>query len=135
MGDGVANDFSGFQYSPLVANVIKPSNLLPANASWHPPIDDIVYWGMDWDCPNDNAMLSHQLQKFHGNLTAELTISDITSYVQTGDLHIAIYDHAALKMYVATARPDGGDGPLNAYQRQFTMLDMKALFSEPPPAA
>lgn len=29
------------------------------------------------DCPNDNTMLSHQLNAFHGNITAENTIRDI----------------------------------------------------------
>ena len=36
-------------------------NLLPVNKSWHPPIEDVVYWGMDWICPNDNRMLAHQV--------------------------------------------------------------------------
>lgn len=204
VGDGKANDFSGFQYSPHVATVIKPDNLLPVNDTWHPPVDDVVYWGMDWICPNDNQMLSHQLKKFHGQLTPEITISDITSYVSTGDLHIAIYDHAAMgtvtpspprphvsplhtasyrarrtrqqfsasmpphgivgreqppsstiarlvwscrcsplqyahracvptAMYFATARQTGGDGPLPAYQRQFTKMDMASIFAETPP--
>ena len=78
-------------------------------------------------------MLAHQLQKLHGKITAENTISDITSYVGTGDVHTIIYDHAGMKMFVATARPDGGAGPLPAYQRQFTALDMAALFAEKPP--
>jgi len=52
-----------------------------------------------------------------------------------GDVHTVVYDHAAMKMYVATARPDGGAGPLPAYQRQFTALDMTKLFSEPAPEA
>ncbi len=45
---------------------------------------------MDWICPNDNRMLSHQLQKYHGEITAEVTISDIVSYVTTLDLHGAL---------------------------------------------
>ena len=134
VGDGKANDFSGFQYSPHVATVIKPTNLLPVNATWHPPIDDVVYWGMDWICPNDNRMLATQLRRHHGNLTAARTISDIVSYVGTGDVHIAIYEHASMHMYVATARPDGAPGPLEAYKRQFTRLDMDVLFAEQPPA-
>jgi len=135
VGDGSSDDFSAFQYSPNVATVIKPDSLLPVNDTWHPPIADITYFGMDWICPNDNAMLAHQLQRFHGQLTPEVTISDIVSYVGTGDLHVAIYDHATLTMYVATARPDGGAGPLEAYRRQFTALNMSAIFAEPPPAA
>ena len=31
-------------------------------------------------------------------MSAARTISDITSYVGTGDLHIAIYDHAPMTM-------------------------------------
>ena len=89
---------------------------------------------MDWICPNDNKMLATQLQRYHGNLTAELTISDVVPYVSTGDVHIAIYDHAKMHMYVATARKDGASGPLVAYQRAFTRLDMTALFAERPPA-
>jgi isopenicillin-N N-acyltransferase-like protein len=135
VGDGKSNEFSGFQYSPHVARVIKPENLLPANDTWHPKIADVVYWGMDWICPNDNRMLSEALRRHHGNLTAENTISDVTSYVTTGNLHIAIYDHAAMQMFVATARPDGAAGPLYAFERQFTRLDMARIFQEAPPRA
>ena len=56
------------------------------------------------------------------------------SYVGTGDVQTVLYDHHAMRMYVATARPDGGAGPLPAYQRQFTSLDMASLFAEKPPS-
>ena len=111
-----------------------PRRLIPVNDTWHKPIDDVVYWGMDWICPNDNKMLGDQLSKFHGNITAENTISDVISYVGTGNLPVAIYDHAAELMYAATAAPDGASGPKYAYQRQFTRLDMAAIFSEEAPA-
>jgi len=88
---------------------------------------------MDWLCPNDNKMLAHQLKAFYGNITPENTIQHITSYVTTGDLHIAIYDFFAMKMYVATAAAEWESGPLNAYQRQFIELDMRALFNEEAP--
>ena len=138
VGDGKANGgqgaFRGFQYSPSVANVMDDTNLMPLNDSWHPRIPEVVYWGMDWICPNDNKMLSHQLNALYGNITAENTIRHIVPYVQTGDLHIAIYDHDAMLMYIATAAPSGSTGPRNAYQRTFTKLDMTALFSEPAPS-
>ncbi len=38
---------------------------------------------------------------------------NITSYVQTGDLHIAIYDHSANEMYLL---------------HQFTLLGLTILF-------
>jgi len=133
-GDGKSNSFKGYQYSPHVANVMNDQNLLPV-ADWHPRIANIVYWGMDWICPNDNSMLSTQLKAFYGNITVENTIRDITSYVTTGNLHIAIYDHPHDAMFVAFARTDSADpkGPAYAYQRPFTRLDLAALWKEQPP--
>ena len=78
-------------------------------------------------------MLAEALRARHGELTAERTAAEVVSYVGTGDLHVAIYDHPRMQMLLATARPDGAAGPLEAYRRQFTRLDMAALFAEPPP--
>lgn len=111
----------------------QQSPAVQANSTWHPQIDDVVYWGMDWICPNDNRMLATKLQALHGELDAANTISDVMPYVGTGDLHSVVYDHAAMLMYVATARPDGGSGPLPAYLRAFTRLDMRAIFDTPAP--
>ena len=86
VGDGANNAFRGFQYSPSTANIFDDQNLMPLNESWHPRIKDVVYWGMDWICPNDNRMLSHQLKALHGNITVANTIRDIVPYVQTGPL-------------------------------------------------
>lgn len=132
VGDGNGNNFTGFQYSPQVANAFTDTDLQPTK-DWHPRVKDVVYWGMDWLCPNDNSMLSHQLSLLHGNITVENTIRDIMSYVGTGDVHVAVYDHADYAMYVAVARQDGGVGPLEAYKRQFTKVDLRALWAEPAP--
>lgn len=34
-----------------MANFITDTNLQPVNDTWHAPIDDVVYHGMDWLCP------------------------------------------------------------------------------------
>ena len=108
VGDGNAHGgqgaFRGIQYSPGPARVFTDDDLEPSQYDWHPRIKHIVYWGMDWICPNDNRMLSHQLRKWYGNLTAYNTIRYILPYVQTGSLHVAIYDHALQKIHISTAR-------------------------------
>ena len=73
----------------------------------------------------DNRPANRALQALHGNITVENTIRDIVPYVQTGDLHIAVYDHDAMLMYVSVAAPAGTPGPLNAYQRQFFRLELE----------
>ena len=139
------------QYSSSVATVISDTNLIPANDTWHPKIPNIVYFGMDWDCPSYNEVrtwivsparhrvcwsecvrkcfrgsveedcraatvvvscrydaycmclvchggrsgpqaLADRLKYYYGNITAENTIYGITSIVQTGDVHIGVYD-------------------------------------------
>jgi len=72
---------------------------------------------MDWLCPGFNEVMARQLDAYHGNLTAPLTVSHIVPIVQTGDLHIAIYDHQDSYLYVANARGEGETGPPMAYDR------------------
>lgn len=92
-------------------------NTLRPEADWHPRIRDVVYWGMDWLCPAYSSVLARQIDHYHGNLTAYNTIRDIVSIVQTGDLHVAVYDLARMAMFVATARGEGEGGPPMAYDR------------------
>eukprot|EP00043_Microstomoeca_roanoka_P004787 m.51843 g.51843 ORF g.51843 m.51843 type:complete len:440 (+) comp12654_c0_seq1:210-1529(+) len=128
VGDGKSSEFRGIQYSASVANYYTDYNNMPV-ADWHPRIENVVYYGMDWLCPGYSEVLGAQLQKFYGNITAENTISDITAITQTGDLHIAIYDLTDNILHVANARRDGAQGPLNAYDRAFIRLDMQAVFA------
>jgi isopenicillin-N N-acyltransferase like protein len=96
--------------------------------------------------------MAQQLQALYGGLTPENTISNVTALVQTGDLHIAVYDLTDNTMHVSFAASDtagaraGGDAaaraalragvaPKMAYDRPFTRVDMTSLFAEPPPAA
>ena len=72
---------------------------------------------MDWLCPGYSEVLAKQLNTYHGNVTAYNTIRDIVSIVQTGDLHIAIYDLSRGLLYVANARADDESGSLYAYDR------------------
>lgn len=117
VGDGHEKTFRGFEYSASVATVVTDTTLIPVNNTWHPEIENVVYWGMDWLCPAYNLVrepeggrysdsrlisldptlytyqvLSEQLRKWHGNITVANTVRDIVSIVQTGNLHAAVYD-------------------------------------------
>ena len=72
---------------------------------------------MDWLCPGYSEVLARQLGLHHGNVTALNTIRDIVSIVQTGDLHVAVYDLSRELLYVANARGDSEQGPTYAYDR------------------
>ncbi len=109
---------------------------------------------MDWLCPGFNQVLGKQLTALHGNITAENTIRDVVPIVQTGDLHIAVYDLPNEILYTANAKADNETGPPMAYDRWgcihihnhahtqyppshrvFVRLDMAKVFAEEPPTA
>ena len=72
---------------------------------------------MDWLCPGFNEALAKQLTALHGNITAENTIREVVPIVQTGDLHIAVYDLHNEILYTANAKADDETGPPMAYDR------------------
>jgi len=138
VGDGNANTFRGFAYSETQLEVYDDTNLQPWNNTadtWHPRIPDIVYWGMDWLCPGYTRPLAHQLNSLYGQLNAENTITSIGAIVQTGDVHIGIYDLTDQLLYVSfmAATNSSVQTPQMAYDRQFTRLNLTEIFSEPAP--
>lgn len=136
LGDGKANKANGIQFSGHVANNYEDYNLLPVNETWHKQVKDVVYNGMDWLCPGFNSVLGDQLTKYHGSIDADVVVKNILPTVQTGDLHVAVYDLTDSLMHVSFYRGKNNDQsqPLNAYERQFTRLRMKDIFAQQPPA-
>jgi len=132
VGDGKLGMFRGYQHSYSVLNVFDDENLMP-NATWHPKISSVVYWGMDWLCPGYSIALSNQLKENWGKLTPEVAIRDVTAIETSGDLHLAYYDLTAMTFYVSFHKNTTVGGPDNAYDRQFTKFDLKALFGEVKP--
>jgi len=72
-----------------------------------------------------------------GNLTAANTIQNVIPVVETGDTQAVIYSLKpnAIDIYVANARAEDEQGPLQAYNRPFVHFDATALFAEQPPSA
>jgi len=133
VGDGKSSSFRGVAYSSSKVTIMDDQNMLP-NATWHPKINEVVYWGMDWQCPGDNLVLSTQIQKNYGNLNPAVALSQLTPVEGSGSNHLAYYDLTNLIVYVAFAAPHNGNGPADGYARQFTMLDAGKLFSMPRPS-
>ena len=132
LGDGKENYVNGIEYSGYVATPYDDETLLPVNDTWHPKITNVVYNGMDWNCPTYTSVLGEQLQKYHGKIEAVSISKYILPTVQTGNLHIAITDLTDMQYFLAFARASTADEsePFNAYERQYTQIDMKALFEE-----
>ena len=137
IGDGEEGVVNGIEYSGYVATPYNDTTLIPVNDTWHWQIDGVVYNGMDWDCPAYNQKLAEQMDLYHGSITEVNTVHDILPTVQTGDLHIVVYDLTARQAHISFMRSSTADEsePHYAYERQFSRIDMDSLFAvEMPPA-
>ncbi|ETO13965.1 hypothetical protein RFI_23402 [Reticulomyxa filosa] len=131
VGDGKQDEFLGYQYSTSVLNAYTDTNMEPYNETWHPRIDNIVYWGMDWMDPGYSGALSQQLELYYGNITYNTAIKDIIAHVQSGDLHIALYDYANDQVFISIhSKSDQNTAFQNAYQRPYIRFDLNDLFAE-----
>jgi len=135
IGDGVNAQFRGIEYSYSTANFYTDTDMEPYNETWHPRMDSIVYYGMDWLCPNYDTVLNAQLTAGYGQLTPELGVRNISAILQSGDNFVSYYDLTPSHpmMYVSFGSAHGASGPPNAYDRQYSAIDMKNLFSVGPP--
>ncbi len=135
VGSGKDSLVNGLEYSGYVLNPYNDSTLLPVNDTWHPVIPGVVYNGMDWLCPNYDTVLAQQLQTWYGFIDEQTLIHNVLPTVQTGDLHIAVYDLTSSNIFVSFMRTENADPnePQYAYERQFTHLDMNRIFATKKP--
>jgi isopenicillin-N N-acyltransferase-like protein len=127
IGDGRKGRVNALQTSRTLCNVFTWDNLEP-NVQTHPRLEDVVYWGMSWNVPKYDQALHDQLKVHYGNINAVTVIENILPTVRTGNLQATVYDLTAMKIWTANARAEGETGPLNAYERTFVEVDMKAVF-------
>ena len=57
-------------------------------------------------------------------------MQSISSVEESGSNHVAYYDLNNLGLYLSFAAPHNIAGPVPAYDRQYTYLDLKTIFSE-----
>jgi len=131
VGDAKLNTARVFEYS--YAELVAWDWMNQDNSSTHPQLKDVVYKGVHEPCfPNQVEAYSGA-----GNLTAANTIQNVIPVVETGDTQAVIYSLKpnAIDIYVANARAEDEQGPLQAYNRPFVHFDATALFAEQPPSA
>ena len=124
--------FIGVQYAANQIRVYDDTNMLPVNKTWHPKIENVVYHGMDWDCPAWTSLLGKKILEegyADGNLTAEGTIRYVNPIVQTGNLHVVIYEPENSIFYLSQSVGSKFNGPKYAYERPYLKLNATTFFN------
>jgi hypothetical protein len=128
-GSGKEPMFRAYEYSYSTLNVYDDQDMMPYNETWHPRIDNVVYYGMDWLCPGYSSVLSEQLQEYYGSITAENAYQNIVAKTQTGNLHVALYDYPNDRLLISWhAKSGDNNANQNAYSRPYTEITLTDLF-------
>ena len=113
--------------------MISDENLLPANETWHAPIQNAVYFGMDWNCPAYHIRLHEMLTEYHGSITAENTMKFILPGLNSGNLQAVIYDLTREWVYFSYGyqyEDDKGKRVrIDAYMRPYIGINLKEAFA------
>jgi hypothetical protein len=102
------------------------------NTPHHPILEDVVYWDPHPQ-PSDHPCLGSLLVESYGKLDAATIIRNITSLLETGNTLNLVLDYNENAAYLAYSAPDDPQGPLEAFNRVHTRLDMSKLFAESAP--
>ena len=103
-----------------------------------PVIADVVYIDKHPQPSHDNTTMPGLMAKYHGSLDASAAVQYIPRLMQSGDLHVAVYDFGARKAYVSIGLIDangnyGADGITGkACNRPYIEFDMDALLTKKP---
>lgn len=126
VGDSVSNEFLGFEMTTNYSKMYTWDT--HRNETTHPDFEGIVYW--EKNDPARTMCDANLLKSQYGNITAEWLATQYAGYDRTGDTHLIAFDYTHKTALVANARKATSDGPLDAYNRRFTWLNMTALFNE-----
>jgi len=128
VGDNVSNQMDIVEYS--YESLTPYNSTTYPSTTAHPYIEDVIYVDK-YVQPSGSPCLGNVLNEGWGNIDAKYLFQQAAARLQTGDMHIAVYDYVNLFMYVSNAQiyvP--GQPQLMAYQRPFTRLNMSAIFNE-----
>lgn len=122
-----SNNFTGIEVAAAELIFFNDTSI---DYPQHPALPGLVYWDKHSQ-PTTSFCFPDLFEAHYGHITAELLATTVAPMAETGDLHAAIFDYNRQVAYFANARKSNAtEGSLYAYNRQFTRLDMAALFNE-----
>ncbi|CAF1008294.1 unnamed protein product [Rotaria sordida] len=119
--------FRGIEYSARELNVYNWEDMF--NTKTHPVLQDIVYWDKHVQ-PSGDPCLGSLLVANYGHLDPATIIYNVTSLSETGNTMNVVLDYVENAVYIAYSAPDDPQGPLEAFKRAHTRIDMSKLFAE-----
>jgi len=128
VGDSQSDQMDVIQYS--YENLTAYDSTSFPTYSAHPYIEDVIYVDKHVQ-PSSDPCLGNILNEGWGSIDAKYLFQQAAARLETGDMHVAVYDYLNNFMYVSNAQVYvPGQPQLMAYQRPYVRFNMSSIFNE-----
>ena len=128
LGDYTSQQFNAMEYTREVVNVYNDQTL--PGATNQTMFDDVAYIDKHPQ-PSPHLDMPDLVKQYYGTMTATNIIQNFPRIMESGDVHIALYDFGAKQAYIAVGTTNStGAFVRKAYESPFIQFDMNTLWSE-----
>ena len=128
LGDYASQEFNAMEYTREVVNVYNDQTL--PGATNQTMFDDVAYIDKHPQ-PSPHLDMPDLVKQYYGTMTATNIIQNFPRIMESGDVHIALYDFGAKQAYIAVGTTNStGSFVRKAYESPFIQFDMNTLWSE-----
>eukprot|EP01065_Artemidia_motanka_P046900 TRINITY_DN720_c0_g1_i1.p2 TRINITY_DN720_c0_g1~~TRINITY_DN720_c0_g1_i1.p2 ORF type:complete len:461 (+),score=198.90 TRINITY_DN720_c0_g1_i1:58-1383(+) len=134
VGDAASQQFRAMGYREQDLNAYAPNNI--TEITHFAPLQDLVFIDKHPQPSHDQTTMPALMKKWYGNITGRDTAMYMPAEMETGDLHIAVYDYGVRKVWISLGWVDadgnyGPDGKVGkACFQPYLEFSMDALFNE-----
>jgi hypothetical protein len=132
IGDYASQEFNAMEYTQEVVNVYDDKNLPTATNQTY--FEGVAYIDKHPQ-PSPHADMPDLVKEYYGKMTAKNIVQNFPRLMESGDVHIALYDFGEKQAYVAVGTTNStGSFVRKAYSSPFIQFDMESLWGTQPPS-
>jgi len=133
LGDYSSQEFVAMLYEEASANTYTDKTL--PTLTNQTQFDDVAYLDKHPQ-PSEHPDMPALVAQYYGNITPDIVASYFPRLMESGDVHIAVYDFQNNRTLIATGTTDAvGQFTRFAHEAPFLQFDNAKLWSEPAPPA
>jgi hypothetical protein len=126
IGDFESQAFNAMEYTQDVVHVYDDANI--SDATNQTMFENVAYLDKHPQ-PSPHPDMPALVKQYYGTMTADNILQNFPRIMESGDVHIALYDFGENQAYVAVGTTNStGSFVRKAYEAPFMKFDMKALW-------
>ena len=131
LGDYTSQEFNAMEYTQKVVNVFTDKTL--PNATNQTYFESVAYIDKHPQ-PSPHIDMPGLVKEYYGKMTGKNIVQNFPRLMESGDVHIALYDFGEKQVYIAVGTTNSTGGFVRkAYEAPFLQFDMETLWGRTKP--